>query len=374
MKILHVIDSGGLYGAEIMLLALAAEQIKLGLDPTICSIGEHNIPEKPLETEAVNRGFKVKIFRMRSGFNLFGALKILQFAHSEYFNLIHSHGYKGNIFFGFIPKRIRKIPLVSTLHGWTNTGTLNRMKIYEWLDTKSLRFIDAVVVVNKAMFSTPKLKNKSTINLFTINNGIPPLNLNTHHHTLDKEIIDFCRDGFIVGAIGRLSTEKGFKYLIEAVSLLVEKGVDIKLVIIGEGNKRPELKLKIEELNLSDKVLIPGYRNSANQYLPFFDLFVLSSLTEGLPITLLEAMQSKIPIIATNVGGIPEVLVNGNAGILSPPSSTNSLAKGIYSLYKDGNLSKELAAKAWQIVMKEYTSSRMAQQYCDIYNKILNLN
>jgi glycosyltransferase involved in cell wall biosynthesis len=97
-------------------------------------------------------------------------------------------------------------------------------------------------------------------------------------------------------------------------------------------------------------------------------------LTEGLPITLLEAMQSKIPIIATNVGGIPEVLVNGNAGILSPPSSTNSLAKGIYSLYKDGNLSKELAAKAWQIVMKEYTSSRMAQQYCDIYNKILNLN
>ena len=367
MKILHVIDSGGLYGAEVMLLNLVAEQIKLGLDPAICSIGEPDIPEKPLEKKAIKRRFNVKKFRMRPGPNVWGALKILRFAHHEHFDLIHSHGYKGNIFFGFIPKRIRNIPLVSTLHGWTHTGGLNRMKAYEWLDTKSLRYIDAVVVVNKAMLTNTGLKSQNGVNLSVANNGIPPHDSDIHPNTLDEKIINFCRQGFVVGSIGRLSTEKGFDYLIEAVRLLVKKGVNIKLVIIGEGYKRPELQQKIGDLNLSDKVFLPGYSENARQYLPFFNLFVLSSLTEGLPITLLEAMQAKIPIVATKVGGIPDVLEDGKTGVLVSHYNAADLAEGILSLYKDEGLRDELAAKAEQALKKEYTSSIMARNYYDVY-------
>ena len=98
MKILHIIDSGGLYGAEMVLLNLVAEQIKLGLEPTIASIGEKGIVEKPLETEVIKRGFKLKKFRMQPGPDYMGASKILRFAKQEYFDLMHSHGYEGNIF------------------------------------------------------------------------------------------------------------------------------------------------------------------------------------------------------------------------------------------------------------------------------------
>ena len=122
MHILHIIDSGGMYGAEVMLLNLVEEQIRQGLSPVIASIGGVQSGEKPLELEAHKRGFPLKIFRMRPGPNLIGAMEILKYAKSTRCDLLHSHGYKGNILFGFLPKKIRRLPLVATLHGWTSAG------------------------------------------------------------------------------------------------------------------------------------------------------------------------------------------------------------------------------------------------------------
>jgi len=149
LKILHIIDSGGLYGAEIMLLHLIDEQKKLGLKPVLLSIGRKGIAEKPIEIEASKREIEVHKFRMRSGPNIVWAIKILLFAQKNAFDLMHSHGYKGNILFGFMPKPVRKLPLISTLHGWTSTTGFSKMRVYLWLDSLSLRFIDAVVLVNK---------------------------------------------------------------------------------------------------------------------------------------------------------------------------------------------------------------------------------
>lgn len=364
-----------------MLLNLIEEQIKLCLDPTICSIGDPSIKEKPLEVEALKRGFKVRKFRMRPGPNLLGALAILQFARKEHFDLMHSHGYKSNILFGFIPKLLRKIPIISTLHGWTNTDSFSKMRIYEWFDVKSLKHIDAVVIVSKCMLNNSRLKSHNRLNLYVVENGIPGLdcastgnvisNKSFLYDTLDKEIIDFCHEGFIVGAIGRLSQEKNFEYLIRALYQLAKKCNDIKLVIIGEGRERDSLEQLINKYKLKGKVLLPGYRKNANRYLKFINIFVVSSLTEGLPITVLEAMQSGVPIISTSVGGIPNVLDNGKAGILIPPSDIGRLVEAIYKLYQNKNLREELAERAKQIVMNKYTSVRMTSQYFDIYKEVL---
>jgi len=384
MKILHIIDSGGLHGAEMVLLNLVGEQIKLGLDPTIASIGGKNIPDKPIETEAVKRGFKVKRFRMRSGPNYLGALKILGFAQKEAFDLMHSHGYKGNILFGFIPKKFRKLPLVATLHGWTSTDGITKMRLYVWLDVKSLEFIDAVVLVNKGMLSNPKLRNCKGINPYVVNNGIPLLDFhsasqlpkfaNPGSAALDQTIVDFCTGGYTIGAIGRLSTEKGHAYLVDAVNLLIKKDMDIRLIIIGEGYERRKLERIIEEFGLKEKVLLPKYKENASSYLPYLKIFVLSSLTEGLPITILEAMQAKIPIVATRVGGIPEVLQNGRGGLLVEPGSSKNLAEAISNIYHDPKLAKDLASVSYQEAVTKYTSETMASQYLDIYQKFIKHN
>ncbi|HIK58852.1 MAG: glycosyltransferase [Verrucomicrobiales bacterium] len=371
MKILHAIDSGGLYGAEVMLLSLVGAQIKLGLDPTICSIGEKNISEKPLESEALKRGFKLKKFRMRPGPNVFGALRILQFARREHFDVIHSHGYKTNIFFGFTPKKLRKIPWIATLHGWTNQSLLTKMRVYEWLDAKSLKFSDAVILVSEMLLSNPKLKHKSLNNLSIVSNGIPPLD-EKEPIRHDRRVADFCRQGFIIGTIGRLSPEKGFKYLIKAIASLKTSIPEIKLVILGEGAERNSLEKLVAELGLKKNILFAGYKSNGRSYLSLFSLFVLPSLTEGLPIAILEAMLSSTPVVATRVGGIPDVLEGGEAGVLVKPGDSQALISAILSRYSDIGKEhvKNSTKRAKELVERYYTSDKMALKYCKIYQSV----
>jgi glycosyltransferase involved in cell wall biosynthesis len=373
MKILHLIDSAGLYGAEVMLLNLVREQIQLGLEPVIGSIGDLETEEKVLEREAVHRGFRVEKFRMRPGLNLLGAWKMLSYTRAERFDLVHSHGYKGNILLGFTPRFFRRIPIVATVHGWTNTDQFTRMKIYEWVDAISLRHIDAVVAVNNKMLLNKKFSPKRLKSVAVIYNGIPwPRGATTPSdpQSLDKEINAFRRNSFIIGAIGRLSREKGYKYLIEATHLLREQGLDIRTIIIGEGSERPHLQAKIDSLNLSGRVWLAGYHAYANRYLPNFDIFVVSSITEGLPITVLEAMQNRTPIVATDVGGLPEVTKNGQGGILVRPKSSSALADAIETVYRDRDLAKRLAAFSYTEVTTHYTSDNMARQYLQVYEAV----
>ncbi|MBU0993957.1 MAG: glycosyltransferase [Proteobacteria bacterium] len=382
-----------MYGAEVMLLNLMEEQIKLGMAPVIASIGEKNIPEKPVETEAVQRGLHVEKFRMTPGPNVLGAYAILKYAKINRFDIIHSHGYKGNILLGFIPKKLRKIPMISTLHGYTSTSGLTKMRVYEWMDLFSHRFIDHVVIVNKGMLTNPKLKNQK-IKYHIINNGIPtnptnpinpsnttnpsnstnpsnPSNSTNSTNPSNPDIEDFCKGHFTIGTIGRLSKEKGYEYLIKALSIIRQKNVNAKLVIIGEGKERKHLEALVKAYELSDHVLIPGYRKNANQYMPYFSVYAISSLTEGLPITLLETMFARIPVIATTVGGIPDVLEHEESGIMVEPCNPEAICHAVTQLFEDIKLREKLATSAYEKVVSAYSSRQMALNYLTLYKSSL---
>jgi glycosyltransferase involved in cell wall biosynthesis len=380
LKVLHIIDSGGLYGAEIMLLNLVDEQLKAGMAPTIASIGSRSAQEKPLETAARERGFQVKKFRMKPGPNLAGTFGILRYAFAEGFEIMHSHGYKGNILFGLMPASMRRLPLVATLHGWTATAGFSKKKLYEWLDAWSLRYIDAVVPVSRHMLEHPKLRNRRGINFRVVNNGIPPTagrpagsisSLQDLGDDRDRSIVDFCRRQYTIGSIGRLSKEKGFADLLEALRILVAAGIDAAAVIVGEGPQRANLEKLISKTGLAGRVLLPGYRQDARRFIPFFDVFVLASLTEGLPITLLEAMQARVPVVATRVGGIPELLDNARAGLMASPAKPAEIAQNIGRLYRNANLANRLSRAAFERVTGVYSSVKMAAQYLDIYKSLL---
>jgi glycosyltransferase involved in cell wall biosynthesis len=374
MKILHIIDSGGLYGAEVMLLNLMAEQVKLGLEPVLVSIGEHHNEEKPLEKEARRRGLQVKTFRMLPGPNIAGALRVLRYARQNRFDLLHSHGYKGNILFGFIPGKIRRLPMVNTVHGWTWTGGMTRMMIYEWLDSMSLAFMDRVVLVNEAMKDHARLRKRSRLAVEVVANGIPVESLpdsRADKMELNLEILDFCREGYTIGAIGRLSQEKGFDVLLEAVAGLVTEGRDVRLALLGEGGLRGRLEDKVKALGLGQRVLMPGYVKSAGNYLSYFKLFVMPSLTEGLPIVLLEAMRAGVPIAASRVGGIPNVLDEGRAGLLLEPGNVEALKRGIAEVIMNPAEAEQRLHAARKRVREEFSSRIMAEKYLEIYRRVV---
>ncbi len=372
MKVLHVIDSGGLYGAETMLLHLAGAQSALGISPVICSIGERHIARKELEAKAEALGIPVHPIRMRRGVNFVGALGILRYAKQNRFEVLHSHGYKGNILVGLIPPYLRNIPLVSTLHGWTSTGAGRVLGLYEQIDRMSLRFHDAVVAVSAQMLEDARLASSVRRRMTVIPNGIPTA---AGGETLTAQEVqnfaEFSKGAFTIGAIGRLSPEKAYHHLLEAVAILRAEGRSVRLAVIGEGPERAHLEAQATRLGLQDSVHLAGYRNNAEKYLSLFDVFVISSLTEGCPMTLLEAARARTAIVATSVGAIPRVVPDGQGAVLVEPGRPAALARGIARVMDDPGQTAAMTDFAHRVFSASYTSDRMAEEYLSVYRQVL---
>lgn len=372
MRVLHLIDSGGFYGAEVMLLHLMAVQVQLGLTPILASMGERGVPEKSIEAAARQRGLTVKPFRMRAGFNLAGALRVLDFARAQQVSVLHSHGYKGNILFGTMPCWLRRLPMVATVHGWTWAGGISRMMVYEWLDSLCLRRADAVVVVNEAMTSHPRLRSIRPHRLHTINNGIPQRDTldQASRPKLPQPILDFVSQGTCIVALGRLSAEKGFDILFKAVAGLVLEGRDVRLVLLGVGPLREELQQLAEQLGIGQRVLLPGFLADAPRLLNYFDIFALPSLTEGLPMVVLEAMQAGLPIVASKVGGIPQVLDHGACGLLTPAGDVQAVRTGLRDIMENKERAADRVRAAKARVHQLYSSRTMAEGYLTVYKRV----
>lgn len=369
MRVLHLIDSGGLYGAEMMLLHLMQAQQELGLEPVLGSIGARGEGEKALEREAGRRNLRVERFRMRPGPNWAGALEILAFARRQQVQLVHSHGYKGNILLGLLPYPLRRLPVVSTVHGWTSAGGWDRLRLYEWLDALSLRFVDRVVFVSEAMRHHPRLRSLPSAKVVVIANGIPVENDQQENGAVREEIVRFAKQGFSIGAVGRLSPEKGLEHLVDAVADLAGEGRDVRLALLGEGDLRRELEQRAADRGIGDRVLFAGYVPDARQYLPSFDLFCMPSLTEGLPLALLEAMAAEVPIIASGVGGIPEALDQGRAGLLVAPGRVAALREAMATVLDEPQQAAARARQARQRLAAVYSSQAMAERYLQVYRQ-----
>ncbi len=370
MRILHVIDSGGLYGAETMLLGLVREQRRLGVDASILSLGSVGQGEKPIESAARQRGLPVQTLRMRPGFNLAGALAIIQRVRNQAIDIIHSHGYKGNILLGIVPPPWR-VPVVSTLHGWTAATFPSRLAMYQWLDSRMLTRLDSVVAVSEFLRQDQRLLNVPASRLAIIENGLdlgvlPEIEVTSTSGRFTKKDREF-----VVGAVGRLAPEKGFGFLIEALKSVQTSCPGVRAIILGEGPDRTALQDQIDDMGLHGLVELAGYQSDTIRWMQKFDVFALSSVTEGLPMTLLEAMYARIPIVATMVGGVPEALGQGRGGVLVEPACPAPLAAAIERIYRGEANVQSMTEYSYQRLLEKYTSDRMAARYSEVYRNVL---
>jgi len=371
MKILHIIDSSNLYGAEIMLLNLIEEQRRSGLIPVLCNIGVSKKAENSIDEEAIKRGIKIINIKFKRGFDIINALKLWKEAIFIKTDIIHSHSYKSDIIYGVIPKYFRKLPMIATLHGLTDTRRYYKLNIYDSLACMTYRYIDALVLVDKSMLHNKKLLNIRHCNIHVIENGIEEMNSNILNGGLDINNAYRNTSDIIIGAIGRLNYEKGYHVLIEAINVLVKNGKNIKLIIIGDGPERERLKRIIIKYRLIDNIFLVGYKIYAKKHLREFDAFVMPSFREGLPITILEAMQAGVPIIATDVGGIPEMLQYGKAGIIIKPNNIQLLVDAINNVLDNNKMRENIVNNARNIVKEIYSSDVMARKYTCLYNNVL---
>jgi len=173
----------------------------------------------------------------------------------------------------------------------------------------------------------------------------------------------------LIGAVGRLDKQKGFGTLIEAMSRL--KKTDLRCVILGEGPERAHLEELIRRHHLEKQVWLYGERPDIVTWLSAFDIHCLPSLWEGLPNTLLEAMALGLPVVASGVDGVPEVVENGKTGILVPPAAPAALAKALKDLADDPGRREALGAAAHAAVMEKFTLRRMMDEYHEAYASVV---
>ncbi|MBZ0333694.1 glycosyltransferase [Marinobacter sp. AL4B] len=377
IRVLHLIDSGGLYGAEKMLLTLVAEQIKQGLAPMILSAGGPGQSEKPIEAEATRLGLPVTPWRLKPGFNLSGAWEIIRWAKHNGFQLLHSHGYKFNVLMGLWPESIRSLPLVTTLHGYIKAPRYTKSWLYESVDRLALKQMKAVVLVSEAMKQQIPKAISGSDKVAVIPNGLDTEAVRKKaQNPLSENFTGFLgKHSPVLLGVGRLSPEKGFDGLICAFSQLRRDHPRAGLIIIGEGAMRSELERQAEELDLSSCLLLPGYFDDVPALMARADLLCMPSRTEGLPITLLEAMASGVTIMATDVGEIGRVLGKtqgvAKGGMILPQGDDSVLLESLTAVMSDPKAWDR--AKAWsrERVQADYSSNAMARGYSSVYQQAL---
>ena len=375
LRVLHLIDSGGLYGAERMLLALVAEQLRQGLVPMILSAGEPGIDAKPLEAEARRLGLPVTVWRMRPGLNLREARRIAAWSREGGYRVLHAHGYKFNILLALLPRRVRgrDSVLVATLHGYVKPPFASWLWAYERLDRLALRRADAVVIVAEGIRQLlPRAIRGDARRCVHIPNGIEA-DL-PEPRDLPSPIAAFVgRHRVNMVAVGRLSREKGLEDLVEAVAAHRDELEDVGFTLLGEGPLRAGLEARIAAQGLQDRFLLPGYLDQVAHVLGQFDALVLPSWTEGLPITVLEALRGGCPVIATTVGELPVLLRGCPSATLVPPHDPAQLASAI-ARYANTMPGSAAVAVSREHFLARYVASTMAERYRDLYAEILGTN
>jgi glycosyltransferase involved in cell wall biosynthesis len=327
MTILHVLAPSAHGGAETVVRLLATGLAERGHRVHLGLILGKDQSEHPLERELKGGSVAVTAWRLSPRAYAEERRLLARLCERMTPSVIHTHGYRADV--NGWRSVGRRFSLVSTAHGFTRGDLKNR--VYEWMQRQTYRRFQAVVAVSDAIAEQLKRSGVPGDRIHLVPNAcLPSTELLERGEARARMGID--PEAFLVGWVGRLSAEKGVDVFLDAIPLLS----DLKMgyAIVGDGPERSLLEERLGEGEGREDVRWTGGLQGASKLFGAFDLFVLSSRTEGTPMVLLEAMAAGVPIITTRVGGVPD-LVSEQEAILVRPSDPTALAAGIRAAFDD---------------------------------------
>lgn len=339
IKLIQIIGEGSLTGAPRHLLTLLKFlDCRRFILKVIC-------PPGPLVNEI--KELKVPLFQvpMRGRSDVLAVNAIRKILRRERPDIVHCHGARAGLI-GRSAARGLPLKIVYTEHTRTPQFKLSS-PVLEWSHRRALRildqFTDVTIAVSQAVADFLKKGVARHSKVVVIHNGLEkqprPSALEVAHF---REKYGFKEKELIIGTIGSLNYQKDHKTLIKAFQRISKKRSDTKLILVGAGEVKPYLEKLARRYRVADRVVMTGALPSVQSVLATFTIFVLPSLSEAFGLCLLEAMQAGVPIIATKVGGIPEVIKSGYNGLLVTPGDPKELASTIMRLLNDKQLQKKL--------------------------------
>jgi len=305
---------------------------------------------------ASTEGIETCLFRVKSAYD-FGALRqILQYIIESGIELICTHDYRSHILSYWATRKLRKqgkVRWIAFSRGWTS-DTL-RVQVYTMLEKFFVRFADHIVAVSGAQRERLRRLLIPPDKISVVFNSIDVGNLKRIEGENLRSRYDFPPDSIILLSAGRFSSEKGQAILIEAMKIALASEARLRLILYGDGPELASVRMKVKNFKLEDKILLPGFEKNLLSHLKGADLLVNPSLSEGLPNIVLEAMALGVPVVATAVGGVPEIITDGIEGRLVPPGDAVRLAEAIIGMARSPQDAAMMADSARQRIQEEFS-------------------
>ncbi len=359
-----MIETSGPGGAENMLIRIA-----LGLDKEKYESVTCLLKDGWLRSKLVENNVETIIIPQKRCLEIRWLIQAIKYIRKNNINILHTHEFAMNVNASLLSMLIN-IPCVTTVHG-KNYYT---EKWYRKIAYKFVSMCSYMVAVSGDIkeYLMDQL-SLSEDNVHIVINGI---NTDDYVHSdiirkTTRESLGINNQNVLIGAIGNLYVVKGHIYLVEAAALVCSKYPETMFIIAGRGEQQSRLEGKINELGLHENIKLLGFREDIPELLNALDIYVMSSLSEGTPLSILEAMASGVPIVSTNVGGIPRLIKAGDNGILVDAMNPVQLANALIDFIEHKEKAAAMARQANELVKTAYSMEKMLSEYDNIYKSLL---
>lgn len=360
-------DTGAVYGAERATTDLADGLRQQGCDIRLLLIEEKR---RDLGTafreELQRRQLPYSLLPCGGRFSWSVVAGLQTMAATEQLDVLHAVGYKADVHMMLAFSRSPRPVCVSTVHGWLERPDWKE-RFYGFLDRRALGKFDAVIALSRfyeRRLLTAGLEHKK---LALIPSGLAKASLPALDATQQR---DHQNRGFTIGMLGRLSWEKNHELLLTALAILKKRGTEPSVIIAGEGAEKSALQRRAVELRVDARIEWAGYM-PADLFFKQIDGMVVCSRIENLPYSILESMAWCRPVIATNVGGIPDMVVDGETGWLVPPADALALADRIQEWVNQPARAKDMGLRARVRLEGCFTLDRCVEQHVQLYTRLI---
>lgn len=328
------------------------------------------------------RWIEPKTFRALVHFRgLMDTFRMLTYVISLFFNLIqitrkykiqiiHAHSVIPTGYIAAVVSKIMNKPLFVTAHGM-DINNFEKSRIFNHFIASSLNSSFKSIAVSEDLAKKMKLMVKDKNKIFVLRNAVDTGRFNPTRNKRIRNTFDINDEEVLILFVGYLDEFKGIFELLNAFKVINSKNNNVKLMMVGTGPKKDDLLKILTKMDLENDVIFTGRIESQkiHKYYQAADIFVLPSYTEGLPVSILEAMACGLPIVATSVGGIPEIINDGFNGFLVPPKNETELIKKIMGLIINRNLREEFKNNSLKRIKEEFNGERKISKLIELYKK-----
>jgi len=359
--IVHVAAAGPYGGLESVLAQLAAGLTRRGCALHVVAIFDLEPDPHPFQETLVAAGVQMIPIRLRARAYWRERQLLRQTLRTLRPQVVHTHGYRADVQAGAVARGL-EISTISTVHGFTGGDWKNQA--YERLQLRSLRRADAVVAVSRPLIDRLNAAHIPPDRLHLLPNAWGGRGRTMDRAEARREL-GLSPDDYVVGWVGRLSFEKGADVLLDALARLPR----IVACVIGDGPERTALAVRARALGVDERVVWTGARPDAGRLFNAFDAFALSSRTEGTPMVLFEAMDAGVPVAATAVGGVPDVVGPAHAWLL-PPEDPAALAHALAEIHSDPRESVRRATAARSQLIERFGLEAWLDAHESLYRSL----